>query len=58
MTPAPSEPNPELLRAMGWTVRLTYGNYCMAWRGNSEFLFVWTQGQWHRADGGEVREAA
>lgn len=49
-TPA-SEPNYELLRSMGWTVNLTYGNYCVAWQNQDEVVFEWRNNAWHRVTG-------
>jgi hypothetical protein len=50
------DPQPELLRRDGWTVKATYGSYCVVWRGHEEVVMVWRDGHWERA--GSLRAAA
>jgi len=45
------EPNVELLRRMGWSVRTLSGDYCAAWRGPEEVVFEWHCDGWHRVGG-------
>lgn len=54
----PDEPKLELLRRHGWSVKSAHGNYCVVWRGSEEVLMVWRDGQWERAGGGQLRDAA
>ena len=49
MVPGPVEPNVALLLRAGWSFNAVSGDYCLAWRGNEEALFVWTGDGWLRA---------
>ncbi|MBA4062504.1 MAG: hypothetical protein C0501_02135 [Isosphaera sp.] len=53
--PSPSardaEPNVELLRRTGWSVGVSAGDYCVAWRGRDEAVFEWRSGGWHQIGG-------
>lgn len=44
-TPA-ADPNPELLRSQGWAVATVVGEYCVAWRGSEELVWVWRNDGW------------
>jgi hypothetical protein len=46
------EPNFELLRNQGWSVIAAHGPYCTAWKGSSEIVLVWRDGEWYRLSGG------
>jgi hypothetical protein len=52
------EPNPELLRREGWSIKAAYGVYCVVWRGSDEVVMVWKNQHWERASGGSYQEAA
>jgi hypothetical protein len=46
-----TEPNVELLRRMGWSIGISTGAYCLAWRGCDEIVFEWRASGWHRVGG-------
>lgn len=56
--PAEREPNVEMVRRLGWSVKAASGHYCVAWRGADEVVLVWRGGHWERVGGSELREAA
>ena len=46
------EPNLELVRRAGWSVRAVSGRYCVAWRGrDEEVVLVWQNGTWEQLTG-------
>ena len=51
LRPQDLEPNIELLRRSGWSVGVSSGSYCVAWRGQHEVVFEWRFGEWHRVSG-------
>ena len=55
---ASPEPNTDVLRQHGWTVNLTVGRYCYAWRGHDEALFVWRGPEGWAQVPGRGRQAA
>ena len=58
MTTIANDPKPELLRRHGWNVKAIYGEYCVVWRGAEEIVMVWRNGEWERAGGGALNDAA
>lgn len=53
-----ADPNLEMVRRLGWTIKAASGRYCVAWRGPDEIVLVWRGGRWERTDGGELSAAA
>ena len=54
-----TEPDYDALRRYGWAVNHVCGQYCVAWRGSDELVFVWGRDGWRQvSDRGAMRQAA